>query len=176
MLIVDGPYGAGKITLAGRSLARSADRMNEAEYTTHIAFLLLDSADLYVGASRKRVRKSGPPVPEEDTHRRYTRSKTNVCTLYQPKVNRWILLCSTGRLLQHAAEGAKRARSVLTATRRSSTTSPRHHEYARQPLERSPGGLQRDRLNRDGHRGAASSRESSARHSERLLPKRRSLL
>ena len=79
-------------TLAGRSLARSIDRMNEAGYTTRIAFVVLDSADLCVRRVQERVRKGGHHVPDADVRRRYTRSKKNFWTLYRPKVDRWHLL------------------------------------------------------------------------------------
>ena len=56
-------------TLAGRSLARSIDRMNEAGYITRIAFVVLDSADLCVRRVQERIRKGGHAVPEEDIRR-----------------------------------------------------------------------------------------------------------
>lgn len=79
-------------TLAGRSLIRYIDRMNEAGYVTRIAFVFLDSADLCVRRVQERVRKGGHYVPEEDVRRRYARSKGNFWTLYRPKVDQWHLL------------------------------------------------------------------------------------
>ena len=100
-------------TLAGRSLARSIDRMNEAGYTTRIAFVVLDSADLCVRRVQERVRKGGHHVPDADVRRRYTRSKKNFWTLYRPKVDRWILFRNTGQSLQRVAEGDGDTQSVL---------------------------------------------------------------
>ena len=79
-------------TLAGRSLVRYVDRMNEAGYTTRIAFVFLDSADLCVRRVQERVRKGGHHVPEPDVRRRYHRSKKNFWALYRPMVRRWHLL------------------------------------------------------------------------------------
>jgi hypothetical protein len=62
-------------TLAGRSLARSIDRMNEAGYITRIAFVVLDSADLCApragagaegGAPRSGRRRSTPVHSEQE--------------------------------------------------------------------------------------------------------------
>lgn len=53
-------------TLAGRGLIRYVNRMSEAEYTTRIAFVFLDSADLCVRRVQERVRKGGHHVPEVD--------------------------------------------------------------------------------------------------------------
>jgi predicted ABC-type ATPase len=100
-------------TLAGRSLARSIDRMNEAGYVTRIAFVVLDSADLCVRRVQERVRKGGHHVPDADVRRRYTRSKKNFWTLYRPKVDRWILFRNTGQSLQRVAEGDGDTQSVL---------------------------------------------------------------
>ena len=100
-------------TLAGRSLARSIDRMNEAGYITRIAFVVLDSADLCVRRVQERVRKGGHHVPDADVRRRYTRSKKNFWTLYHPKVDRWILFRNTGQSLQRVAEGDGDTQSVL---------------------------------------------------------------
>ena len=100
-------------TLAGRSLARSIDRMNEAGYITRIAFAVLDSADLCVRRVQERVRKGGHHVPDADVRRRYTRSKKNFWTLYRPKVDRWILFRNTGQSLQRVAEGDGDTQSVL---------------------------------------------------------------
>ena len=100
-------------TLAGRSLARSIDRMNEAGYITRIAFVVLDSADLCVRRVQERVRKGGHYVPDADVRRRYTRSKKNFWTLYRPKVDRWILFRNTGQSLQRVAEGDGDTQSVL---------------------------------------------------------------
>lgn len=87
--------------------------MNEARYTTRIAFVFLDSADLCVRRVEARVRRGGHSVPEPDIRRRYTRSKENFWTLYRPKVERWILLRNTGRSLQRVAEGEGDSLSVL---------------------------------------------------------------
>ena len=100
-------------TLAGRSLARSIDRMNEAGYTTRIAFVVLDSADLCVRRVQERVRKGGHHVPEADVRRRYTRSKTNFWTLYRSKVDRWVLFRNTERTLRRVAEGEEGMQSIL---------------------------------------------------------------
>ena len=100
-------------TLAGRSLARSIDRMNEAGYTTRIAFVVLDSADLCVRRVQERVRKGGHHVPDADVRRRYTRSKKNFWTLYRPKVDQWILFRNAGQSLQRVAEGDGDTQSVL---------------------------------------------------------------
>ena len=100
-------------TLAGRGLARYIEQMNEAGYTTRIAFVVLDSADLCVRRVQERVRKGGHFVPEEDVRRRYTRSKENFWTLYRPKVDRWILFRNTGQSFQRVAEGEGSTRSVL---------------------------------------------------------------
>ena len=100
-------------TLAGRSLARSIDRMNEAGYITRIAFVVLNSADLCVRRVQERVRKGGHYVPDADVRRRYTRSKKNFWTLYRPKVDRWILFRNTGQSLQRVAEGDGDTQSVL---------------------------------------------------------------
>ncbi len=82
-------------TLAGRGLVRHVDRMNDVGYTTRIAFVFLDSADLCVRRVQERVRKGGHAVPEEDVRRRYTRSKENFWALYRPEVDRWHLLLNT---------------------------------------------------------------------------------
>jgi predicted ABC-type ATPase len=99
-------------TLAGRGLARSVDRMNNAGYTTRIAFVFLDSANLCVRRVQERVRRGGPHVPEADV-RRYTRSKTNFWTLYRPKVDRWVLFRNTERTLRRVAEGEEGMQSIL---------------------------------------------------------------
>lgn len=94
-------------TLAGRGLARYVDRMKEVGYTTRIAFVFLDSADLCVRRVRERVRKGGHYVPEADVRRRYTRSKKNFWTLYRPKADRWHLLRNAEDGFVDVAAGAR---------------------------------------------------------------------
>ena len=133
-------------TLAGRSLARSIDRMNEAGYITRIAFVVLDSADLCVRRVQERVRRGGTTFRTQtfDAGTLGARRTSGRCI-----ARRWIdgscFATPDSRSSAWRKETETRNPSYVRAAMRNfSTTYLCRHEHSRRPFQRGPRRLRRD--------------------------------
>jgi len=80
---------AFETTLASRSFAPWIADLKKTGYLFHLAFLLLNSADLAVSRVLERVKMGGHSVPEETIRRRYVVGLKNFFGLYMPIADSW---------------------------------------------------------------------------------------
>ena len=80
---------AFETTLASRSLAPWLRDLLAVQYSIHLVFLWLPSADFAVARVADRVRLGGHNIPEDTTRRRYHRGLRNFFQLYQPLATTW---------------------------------------------------------------------------------------
>ncbi|MEL6442761.1 MAG: AAA family ATPase [Bacteroidota bacterium] len=106
-LIAEGRDFIVESTLAGEGFRRILDRLARAGYTTHIAFVFLDSPALCIRRVAQRVQAGGHDVPTDDIVRRYTRSKANFWTIYRFQVDGWFLVYNAGEQFQEVATGSR---------------------------------------------------------------------
>ena len=98
---------AFETTLASRSFAPWLRELVASEYTAHLVFLWLPSADFAVRRVAERVRAGGHNVPPETVRRRYAAGLRNFFTLYEPLVSSWVLYDSSGPVPRPVAEGVE---------------------------------------------------------------------
>jgi predicted ABC-type ATPase len=75
---------AFETTLSGRAYASLIKELRRAGYRVHMFYIWVPSPDLALVRIRDRVTKGGHDVPALDVRRRFTRTLTNLFTLYRP--------------------------------------------------------------------------------------------
>lgn len=80
---------AFETTLAGRSYVRWLRSLRTAQYTVHLVYFWLASADLAVARVAERVRQGGHDIPEATIRQRYRRSVRNFFQLFRPLADMW---------------------------------------------------------------------------------------
>jgi predicted ABC-type ATPase len=101
---------AFETTLASRSLAPWLRDLVASQYSFHLLFLWLPSADFAVARVADRVRLGGHNVPEGTIRRRYQRGLRNFFELYQLLATTWRVYDNSdefGIRLIAAGEGTK---------------------------------------------------------------------
>lgn len=88
-LASEGENFAFETTLASRTFAPWIADLKKNGYLFHLAFLLLDSAELAVSRVAERVRMGGHFIPEETIRRRYEAGLRNFFDLYIPIADSW---------------------------------------------------------------------------------------
>ena len=84
-------------TLSGKGYAKRIREMKELGYRVVIFYLKIPSPSLAVARVRERVKEGGHNVPDEDIRRRFTKSWSNFCQLYQRLADRWIVFDNSGQ-------------------------------------------------------------------------------
>lgn len=80
---------AFETTLASRSFAPWLKELSASDYTIHLVFLWLPSAEVAVERVAQRVRTRGHHVPTDTVRRRYERGLDNFRLLYRPLATTW---------------------------------------------------------------------------------------
>jgi len=75
---------AFETTLSGRVYASLIKELRRTGYRVDMFYIWVPSADLALVRIRDRVTKGGHDVPARDVRRRFTRTLTNLFTLYRP--------------------------------------------------------------------------------------------
>jgi predicted ABC-type ATPase len=79
-------------TMSGRTLRSFLARARSVGFGITIFFIYLDSPETCVARVQQRVRRGGHHVPEEDNHRRFTRSCSNFWRLYREIADYWYVV------------------------------------------------------------------------------------
>jgi predicted ABC-type ATPase len=103
-------------TLSGLTMRNIITSARNAGFTTTIAFLFVDSADICVARVAERVRKGGHDVPEVDIRRRFTRSLVNFWRLYRDLADHWVLLYNGMMASQDVSAGSGRQIAIRDPT------------------------------------------------------------
>lgn len=80
---------AFETTLSSRFYGKFLRGLQSKDYSFHLIFLFLQSAELAVERVRERVRLGGHNIPEEVLRRRYAKGLRNFFEIYQPLANSW---------------------------------------------------------------------------------------
>jgi predicted ABC-type ATPase len=75
---------AFETTLSGRAYASLIKELRRTGYHVHMFYIWVPSPDLALMRIRDRVTKGGHDVPARDVRRRFTRTRTNLLTIYRP--------------------------------------------------------------------------------------------
>jgi predicted ABC-type ATPase len=103
-------------TLASRSLAPRAVRLQAAGYRFHLLFFWVAAPELSIARVAERVRMGGHHIPEPVIRRRYTAGIRNFLTLYQPIADTWRVYDNTRVAdTRPIAEGTREAVSHVYA-------------------------------------------------------------
>jgi predicted ABC-type ATPase len=92
-------------TLSGLTFRNVLEEARAAGYEIGIIFVFLASSDACVARIQERVRKGGHPVPEEDIHRRFSRSIKNFWSTYRVLADHWHLFYNGGIQFHEVAAG-----------------------------------------------------------------------
>jgi predicted ABC-type ATPase len=92
-------------TLSGLTFRNVLKEDRNAGYEIGIVFVFLVSSDACVARIRERVRKGGHPVPDEDVHRRFSRSIRNFWSTYRGLADHWHLFYNGGIQFHEVASG-----------------------------------------------------------------------
>lgn len=76
-------------TLASRSLAPRARRLQEVGYEFQLLFFWLESPEVNIQRVAERVKRGGHHIPEDVIRRRYSGGIKNFLTLYAPLADIW---------------------------------------------------------------------------------------
>lgn len=104
-LIIRNRSFAIESTLSGLAYVKTIERVKRAGYTTILAYVYVDSADVCIARIIARVKNGGHPVPDVDVRRRYVRSKRNFLDVYASLVDHWMLYYNGGSDLSLVAHG-----------------------------------------------------------------------
>jgi predicted ABC-type ATPase len=75
---------AFETTLSGRSYAAIIQRIRDAGFVVTMFYLWIPSPALSIQRIKARVKQGGHDVPQRDVLRRFSRTQTNLFTLYRP--------------------------------------------------------------------------------------------
>lgn len=78
-------------TLAAKTLNKLIEEAKSKGYNVLLLYFWLSSSELALSRVKQRVEAGGHNIPEEDVHRRYTRSIQNLAKLYLPLADVWML-------------------------------------------------------------------------------------
>lgn len=78
-------------TLSGKSWVKTIGRLQANGFTVVLHFLWLPSAALAKNRVRNRVRQGGHHIPEDTITRRYAAGLRNFLSLYNDRVDHWLL-------------------------------------------------------------------------------------
>lgn len=78
-------------TLSGKSYLNLFRHLKDHDYSIHIYFLWVPTADVALSRVRDRVSHGGHNVPESDLRRRFERSMRNFLQHYRQNVDSWML-------------------------------------------------------------------------------------
>jgi predicted ABC-type ATPase len=92
-------------TLSGLTFRNVLEEARAAGYEIGIIFVFLASSDACVARIQERVRKGGHPVPEEDIHRRFSRSIKNFWSTYRVLADHWHVFYNGGIQFHEVAAG-----------------------------------------------------------------------
>ena len=81
---------AFETTLSGKSYIPLIKELKSKQYTSHLFFLWVPSAQLSITRIKERVKEGGHHVPSDDVRRRYKRSIVNFFDLYESLVDSWM--------------------------------------------------------------------------------------
>lgn len=90
---------AFETTLASKSFVRFIQKAQAQEYTCHLIFMWLPSPETAMARVEERVAKGGHAIPQEVIIRRYHAGLKNLCTLYMPLVDSWVIYDNTAHPL-----------------------------------------------------------------------------
>ena len=82
---------AFETTLSGKSYVNLLAELKARDYSLHLFFLWIPSAELAIARIKDRVAEGGHHIPAEDVRRRFTRGLINFFTLYEPLVDSWVM-------------------------------------------------------------------------------------
>ena len=104
-LLTQGESFAIESTLSGNTYVKVLERAKSLGYTTTIAYVFVDSAEVCIARIAARVQSGGHFVPDEDVRRRYVRSKENFVSVYAQLADRWLLYYNGGSEIVLVAYG-----------------------------------------------------------------------
>lgn len=91
-LVNDKQDFAFESTLASRGFVGFLENCAQQEYSVHIVYIWLQSADLAVARVSSRVQSGGHSIPKDIIRRRYERGLQNFFRLYAPLCDTWTVL------------------------------------------------------------------------------------
>ena len=86
---------ATETTLASKTLASRARRLQRQGYFFHLVYIWSPSPDFSVGRVARRVQLGGHNIPEETIRRRWLAGLKNFFSLYQPIADEWDVIDNT---------------------------------------------------------------------------------
>lgn len=86
---------ATETTLASRTLASRASRLQRQGYFFHLVYIWSPSPEFSVGRVASRVQRGGHNIPEDTIRRRWLAGLKNFFSLYQPIADQWDVIDNT---------------------------------------------------------------------------------
>jgi len=100
-------------TFAGVYWRKWIKILKQKNYVLYTIFIFVASGQEAVLRIRVRIKKGGHPVPEEEIHRRFQRSKTNFWNLYRKEMDHWQIHLNSKDELTPVAFGAGEEMQVM---------------------------------------------------------------